>query len=110
MLYLMTQLMKHIQTVPPKGVNPLTAQQVEDFDSNPVDPVHTLLTHYRYNSLNQLIRQTTLDAGESQFWYNDTGQLRLSQNAVTLSDTRDQLWTRLDEVNGHLGLYNGNIS
>src|SRR5690606_6135810 len=31
-------------------------------------------------------------------------------NSVTLADTRDGLWTRLNEVNDHSGLYNGNIS
>ncbi len=31
-------------------------------------------------------------------------------NSVTLTDTRDHLWTRLNEVNNHSGLYNGNIS
>ena len=31
-------------------------------------------------------------------------------NSVTLSDTRDGLWTRLSEGNNHTGLYNGNIS
>src|SRR5690606_39809538 len=31
-------------------------------------------------------------------------------NSVTLADMRDGLWTRLNEVNDHSGLYNGNIS
>ena len=85
-----------MQTVPPKGVHPLTPAQVDSFDIVAVDPPHTLTTRYQYNSLNQLIWQKTPDAGESQFWYNDKGQLRLSQNAQQYMDTLFS-YTKYDE-------------
>jgi len=44
-------------------------------------PAHTLATRYRYNSRGQLVWQESPDAGESKFWYNKAGQLRLSQDA-----------------------------
>lgn len=59
-------------------------------------PGHTLITRYQYNSLNQLIWQQTPDAGELQFWYNDKGQLRLSQNAQQRADTLYS-YTKYDE-------------
>lgn len=40
-----------------------------------------MVTNYKYNTLNQLVEQETPDGGLSQFWYNDIGQLRFSQNA-----------------------------
>lgn len=55
-------------------------------EGNIIDPVHTLLTRYTYNSLNQLVAQNTPDAGTSDFWYNDKGQLRVSQNAQQHND------------------------
>jgi YD repeat-containing protein len=81
-LYYYDQAGNLVQTVPPKGVNPLTPQQVDDFlAGNTVEPGHTLITRYQYNAINQLVEQHTPDAGASQFWYDSKGQLRLSQNA-----------------------------
>ena len=95
-LYYYDQSANLVQTVPPSGVYPLTGAQVENFLSVMVEPSHTLRTRYQYNSLNQLIWQSTPDAGESQFWYNDKGQLRLSQNAQQRVDTLYS-YTKYDE-------------
>jgi YD repeat-containing protein len=38
-------------------------------------------TQYRYNTLNQVVKQQTPDGGKSQFWYDRLGRLALSQNA-----------------------------
>jgi len=65
-------------------------------EGNIIDPRHTLLTRYAYNSLNQLIAQNTPDAGHSNFWYNDKGQLRLSQNAQQNIDGKYS-YTRYDD-------------
>lgn len=71
-----------VQTVPPKGVAPLSSEEVDTFlAGNIVEPLHKLMSKYRYNSLNQLVEQHTPDAGMSRFWYDRQGQLRLSQNA-----------------------------
>ena len=56
-----------IQTVPPEGVD-LVAQN------------HSLKTEYRYNNLGQLLWQRTPDGGETRFFYDKKGRLRLSQN------------------------------
>ena|GEM_PF-1480826 len=71
------------QTVPPNGVKPWSNTQVYNFIAGTIqeDPEHELVTQYKYSSLNQLLWQKTPDAGVSRFWYNEKGQLRLSQNA-----------------------------
>ncbi|HUC83311.1 MAG TPA: RHS repeat-associated core domain-containing protein [Flavisolibacter sp.] len=50
-------------------------------DIYPIYPHHRLPTTYVYNSLNQVIRQSSPDGGESQFWYDRLGRLTASQNA-----------------------------
>lgn len=81
-LYYYDQAGNLSQTVPPQGVFPLSPEQVESFIAGTkTEPAHQLITRYQYNSLNQLIWQSTPDAGVSAFGYNEKGQLRLSQNA-----------------------------
>ena len=81
-LYYYDQAGSLVQTVPPQGVHPLTTAEVNNFiKGTKTEPGHTLVTQYRYNSLNQLTGQHTPDAGQSRFWYNNKGQLKLSQNA-----------------------------
>ncbi|UII30389.1 hypothetical protein LVD17_19035 [Fulvivirga ulvae] len=58
-----------MRTVPPAGVN------LADPDN------HNLVTNYKYNSLGQLVKQTSPDGGTTDFYFNDLGQLRFSQNA-----------------------------
>jgi len=79
-----------IKTVPPEGVRIITddlkLQQVKDFRNHVAGvtayyPAHQLLSHYQYNSFNDLVRQNTPDGGETFFWYNDAGLLRYSRNA-----------------------------
>src|SRR4051812_19243877 len=43
-------------------------------------PGHTLATPYAYNSLNQVVKQTTPDAGTTEFWYDRLGRLAVLQN------------------------------
>jgi YD repeat-containing protein len=76
-----------LRTVPPAGVNPITnqatLQQIEADRKNKIanTPVHSLATDYKYNSLNQVIEQTTPDAGLTRFAYDQLGRLIVSQNA-----------------------------
>ncbi len=46
-----------------------------------VVPDHSLPTNYYYNSQNQVVKQTTPDAGKSEFWYDRLGRMAVSQNA-----------------------------
>ncbi|HTJ53000.1 MAG TPA: RHS repeat-associated core domain-containing protein [Cyclobacteriaceae bacterium] len=86
-LYYYDQAGELVQTVPPEGVNPLNNTQVTQFlAGTKTSPAHTLITRYQYNSLNQLILQTTPDAGKSTFYYNTKGQLKFSQNAQQFID------------------------
>ena len=71
-----------VKTVPPKGVNPLTGGDL----SRDNFPAHTLVTSYKYNSLGQMIRQETPDGGITNFMYNNSGQIRFSQNAQQEAD------------------------
>lgn len=88
-LYYYDQSGSLVQTVPPQGVHPLSAAQVDSILDNSlaIEPDHTLVTRYQYNSLNQLVSQQTPDAGHSGFWYNAKSQLRLSQNAQQALDS-----------------------
>jgi RHS repeat-associated protein len=80
-----------VKTVPPKGVKPnfsgTFTNSVKNYRNNgdysltPVVPAHTFATQYCYNSLGQVIAQTTPDAGTSNFWYDALGRLVVSQNA-----------------------------
>jgi RHS repeat-associated protein len=96
-LYYYDQSAQLVQTVPPAGVHPLTSQQVNAFLSgNHINPVHNLRSRYQYNSLGQVIKQESPDAHTSLFWYNDKGQLRLSQNAQQQKESK-YAYTRYDE-------------
>ena len=81
-----------VKTVPPAGVKPdfrkVYTDQVEidkaakTLNTRP----HTLVTQYRYNSLNQVVTQNSPDANTSKFWYDKLGRLVVSQNAQQESD------------------------
>ncbi|MCX6180304.1 MAG: hypothetical protein NT150_00055, partial [Bacteroidetes bacterium] len=91
-LYYYDQAGNLVQTVPPAGVDKLSAAFVKatvaaagNAGKFPADgsanPKHRLLTNYKYNSLNQLVYQRTPDGGESFFYYDYAGRLRFSENA-----------------------------
>lgn len=87
-LYYYDQSGNLVKTVPPAGVNPLDSTATDSVayyravNSNILKlPAHTLVTHYRYNSLNQVTWQQTPDAGQSEFYYDYLGRLAVSQNA-----------------------------
>ncbi|MGB0175726.1 MAG: RHS repeat-associated core domain-containing protein [Owenweeksia sp.] len=88
-LYYYDQAGNLVRTVPPKGVQPFSLSGLSAVKANRDlaypggihRPGHTLSTKYVYNSLNQLVSQTTPDGGTSDFWYDDLGRLVLSRNA-----------------------------
>ncbi len=94
-----------IKTVPPSGVyqenesgvvlhnSILNATQIETVQKHRAKingyaftvPAHTMVTNYKYNSLNQLTSQNTPDGGSSVFFYDALGRLIASQNAEQLT-------------------------
>ena len=86
-----------VRTVPPSGVKKidlmadlvtpnsiLDGQDIKNgriAGARTTQPSHTFLTTYKYNSLNQLVQQSTPDGGTTKFWYDDLGRLVVSQNA-----------------------------
>lgn len=98
-LYYYDQAGNLTKTIPPNGVKVL--DQVSDaakFNQIKVDresggtytataqPAHSMATAYEYNSLNQLMRQNTPDAGTSYFWYDELGRMVLSRNSKQEAD------------------------
>lgn len=78
-----------VKTIPPKGFN----------ITNPA--AHKMATTYEYNSLKQLVKQTTPDGGVTDFIYNRVGQLRFSLNDKQASGaiaTWSFSYTRYDEL------------
>lgn len=138
-LYYYDQAGNLVRTVPPQGVKPIAlgstysgsqtngAAIKEDRDnySTPsytkkVYTQHKFLTTYTYNSLNQLVRQETPDAGVSNFFYDNLGRLVASQNAEQAfvssqqpSGNQKYSYTRYDALGrivmvGQLGTYDLN--
>jgi RHS repeat-associated protein len=66
--------------MPAAGSETIIAGNIE-WAGRMILPKHTLPTVYTYNSLNQVVKQTTPDAGTSEFYYDRLGQLVASQNA-----------------------------
>ncbi|MCP9752451.1 RHS repeat domain-containing protein [Ferruginibacter sp. HRS2-29] len=89
-LYYYDQAGNLVKTVPPEGVN-LRKMDHKITWSDSVKTArsagtalliqHGLPTRYRYNTLNQVVSQSTPDAGASNFWYDRLGRLVVSQNA-----------------------------
>jgi RHS repeat-associated protein len=93
-LYYYDRAGRLIKTVPPKGAKPDGTN------------THDLVTLYHYNSLGQLIRQHTPDANVAQrnddkyfanFYYDNLGQLRFSQNAKQKQEGSFS-YTKYDEL------------
>lgn len=113
-LYYYDQAGSLVKTVPPAGVN-LSKMEESEIDTwhatvdaarangtaSPV--IHTMPTEYRYNTLGQVILQTSPDGGTSRFWYDRLGRLVVSQNAKQEKDdkysyTRYDVLGRITEV------------
>ncbi len=76
------------KTVPPAGVNFVPSAYWDPIDTarmlcttDPLHvPAHTKTSTYNYNSINQVVKQNTPDAGETRFFYDPAGRLIFSQN------------------------------
>jgi RHS repeat-associated protein len=98
-LYYYDQAGNLVQSVPPEGVVPLSPTQVYSYFTGGIkdNPQHKYVTCYKYNSLDQPVWQKTPDAGESNYWYNDKGQLKLAQNAQQKKDN-NYSYTKFDPL------------
>jgi len=78
-----------IATVPPAGVKELAPQNLADVNTNRNNntyssnllPAHEKVSSYKYNTLNQVVEQTTPDGGKTMFFYDRAGRLVYAQNA-----------------------------
>lgn len=109
-LYYYDQAGNLTKTIPPKGVQIISdtndlndarlARETYNAGSpaTAVIPSHTLATHYQYNTLNQLIWQSTPDAGISQFYYDELGRIVFSQNSKQVTVSNTYSYTRYDKL------------
>ncbi|MBD3638028.1 MAG: hypothetical protein HUJ25_11805 [Crocinitomicaceae bacterium] len=97
-LYYYDQVGNLVSTVPPEGVDILpqgafTNGMWDGF----TNPNHRLQTLYEYNGANELVKQTTPDGGETNYYYDDLFRLRFSQNAQQALDDKFS-YTIYDEL------------
>ena len=120
-LYYYDQAGNLTQTVAPEGVKRFTPtemavkhDQINQYKidygplTNPVDnltlqPTHEFKTQYKYNSLNQLVWQSTPDGGITKFAYDRLGRIIASQNAKQLAARNNEgvdkySYTNYDEL------------
>ncbi|MNK23706.1 Ribonuclease YqcG [compost metagenome] len=87
-LYYYDQAGNLVQTVPPEGVKRLlpaseaaiNAARTNNTENEAILPAHNLKTQYRYNTLNQLVWQSTPNGGVTKFAYDKLGRIIASQN------------------------------
>jgi RHS repeat-associated protein len=103
-LYYYDQAGNLVKTVPPKGVNPVYRQSFIDsveaakLNGTQLTPVHSLVTRYCYNTLNQVNIQKSPDGGVSRFWYDRLGRLTISQNAKQIGSGNVYSYTLYDSL------------
>lgn len=88
------------RTVPPAGVQVLSPTVVFDIETthSVVPTTHTKITYYQYNTLNELVGETTPDAGFTYHYYDAAGRLRFTQNAQQASTSpATYSYTRYDQ-------------
>jgi len=102
-LYYYDQAGNLVKTVPPEGVIPNRTttwlQQVKTARASGTTlvPTYMFSTEYRYNSLNQVIAQSSPDGGTGTFYYDRLGRLVLSQNAKQ-APTNNYSYTKYDAI------------
>lgn len=107
-LYYYDQAGNLVKTVAPSGVTRITnlttlAQIKSHRDAGAGSfvsgdyPTHTFVTRYWYNTLNQVVRDSTPDRNTTHYWYDLLGRLVLSQNARQKTAS-DYTYTRYDEL------------
>ncbi|WP_072364652.1 hypothetical protein [Chitinophaga sancti] len=93
-LYYYNQAGNLIKTIPPAGVvidrSDAWAGKVRAARANYtlLVPAHKMATHYRYNTLNQVVSKKTPDDGISNYWYDRLGRLSISQNSKQIGENK----------------------
>ncbi len=97
------------RTVPPEGVTLLTSAELDataEYREDPTDPTHafvkaqhSMVTHYYYNSLNQLVSQNTPDTETTGTWDYSYATGAGGSSATQI--------TAIDMVNTNLGYATG---
>lgn len=120
-LYYYDQAGNLVKTVPPAGVKVnrsaswLDSVRTARAVGLTKTPAHTMVTSYRYNTLDQVAAQRTPDAGISRFWYDRLGRLTVSQNSkqqplaaysYTQYDPLGRI-TEVGEISSSLSMNNG---
>ena len=86
-LYYYDQAGNLLKTVPPAGVAQntdstwLSQVRAARAAGTVLVPNHTLVTNYRYNTLDQVVAQHTPDGGTTDIWYDRLGRVALSENS-----------------------------
>jgi hypothetical protein len=102
-LYYYDQAGNLLKTVPPAGVQQdtdstwLSEVRAARAAGTVLVPSHTLVTNYRYNTLNQLVAQNSPDGSTSNFWYDRLGRLAISQNGKQLPNNQYS-YTQYDTI------------
>ncbi len=93
-----------IQTVPPQGVHPLALNDLDDVATDRAQgtkttlPSHTFKTRYYYNTLNNLVSQTSPDVpNPTHFYYDALGRIVVAQDPEQQL-TDDYSYTLYDEL------------
>ncbi|WP_162915796.1 LamG-like jellyroll fold domain-containing protein [Paraflavitalea soli] len=105
-LYYYDQAGNLVKTISPQGVDVSKFAWAASYSDSVktarrnrqvLKPAHGLLTQYKYNSLNQVVTQTSPDGGLTNFWYDRLGRLAISQNAkqrsAGSSNDQDRLYS-----------------
>ncbi len=94
-LYYYDQAGNLTKTIPPQGVTLLTdPTQLNNVKTERQNgtvntrPAHTMATWYEYNTLNQVVFQTSPDGGTTGYWYDWLGRIIVSQNAKQNPDAK----------------------
>ncbi|WP_443938770.1 RHS repeat domain-containing protein [Pedobacter sp. MW01-1-1] len=81
----------------PGSATTIAANSTQETQFTGVYPAHVLTTTYTYNATNQVVQQSTPDAGTSNFWYDRLSRLIGSQNAKQ-AQTADYSYTQYDAL------------
>lgn len=76
------------KTVPPRGVDANPAHTRQSTPSSGTSPInHTMVTEFKYNSLNQMTTSTGPDVGTMEYFYDKQGRVRFTIDEVQHNST-----------------------
>jgi RHS repeat-associated protein len=92
-LFYYDQFNNLLKTVPPKGIRPLPSVRVDEVKRNrdagtSLTPSHQLVTMMKYNTLDELVENSSPDAGEIRICYDELGRIIMTQSAVQIESNK----------------------